>query len=120
MGMAQRKGATFEQQCADYASMRTGDEVIRSRPHGANDRGDLHGLKFLGKRVTVECKNCKKMELAEWIEEAETERGNDDGDYGVVIHKRRGKGAKNFGENYVTMTYDTFLAMSVGGFGLLF
>lgn len=120
MGRNQRKGAAFEQQCSDYISRRTGDEVIRKRTHGSKDEGDLFGIKFRGQRVTAECKNCREMRLSDWVNQAEDERGNDDGDYGVVIHKRRGCGEKHFGENYVTMTLDTFLAMSVGGADLLY
>lgn len=120
MGKNQRKGAAFEQQCADYIKAKTGDEVIRKRTHGKNDEGDLFGIRFMGKRVTVECKNCKDMRLSDWVNQADIERGNDDGDYGIVIHKRKGKGAKSFGKNYVTMTLDTFLAMSVGGSSLLY
>lgn len=115
MGKNQRKGAKFEQDCADYITMRTGGEVIRKRLHGTKDEGDLYGVRFLGKRVTVECKDCAKMELSKWLDEADVERGNDDGEYGIVIHHRKGKGAAHFGENYVTMTLDTFLAMSVSG-----
>lgn len=120
MGKSQRKGASFEQACADYITRRTGDEAIRKRLHGTKDEGDLYGVKFLGKRVTVECKDCAKMQLAEWVDEAERERGNDDGEYSIVIHHRKGRGAARFGENYVTMTLDTFLAMSVGGVELLY
>jgi hypothetical protein len=120
MGKASQKGARFEQACADYITARTGDEVIRRRLGGIHDKGDLFGVRFHGKRVTVECKDHRKMELAQWVEEAETERGNDDGEYGIVIHHRKGKGAAQFGDNYVTMTLDTFLAMSVGGSDLLY
>lgn len=120
MSRNQRKGATFEQQCSDYITKRTGDEVIRKRPHGKNDEGDLFGIKFRRQRVTAECKCCKEMRLSDWVNQAEEERGNDDGDYAIVIHKRKGKGEKQFGENYVTMTLDTFLAMSVGGAELLY
>lgn len=109
------KGARFEQACADYISARTGKEVIRKRLGGALDKGDLHGVEHLGKRVTVECKDCKKMELSQWLDEAEAERRHDGGEYGVVIHHRKGKGAARFGENYVTMSLDAFLAMCVGG-----
>ena len=56
MGRNQQKGATFEQDCADYFTAH-GCEVIRKRPHGQNDQGDLHGVRFNGKKVTVECKN---------------------------------------------------------------
>lgn len=120
MGRNQQKGARFEQACADYITKRTGDEVIRRRLGGAYDKGDLHGVRHLGKRVTVECKDCRDMKLSQWLDEAETERGNDGGEYGIVIHHRKGKGAAQFGENYVTMTLDTFLAMSVGGADLLY
>lgn len=119
MGRSQQKGSRFEQACADYITARLGDEVIRKRPHGQNDQGDLYGLRFRGKRVTVECKDCRDMKLAQWVDEAEVEKGNDDGDYGIVIHHRKGKGEAQFGENYVTMTLDTFLAMCVGGADLL-
>lgn len=119
MSKASRKGATFETQIADYISQRLGKEVIRRRLTGQNDKGDLHGLKMRGKRVTVECKNRKQMNLSQWIDEAEIERGNDDGEFGIVIHKRPGKGAKNLGENYVTMTLDTYLGMTAGAMELL-
>lgn len=120
MGRSQQKGAKFEQACADYITARTGDEIIRKRLGGSQDKGDLHGVRHMGKRVTVECKDCRDMKLAKWLDEAETERGNDDGEYGVVIHHRKGKGQAQFGENYVTMTLDTFLAMCVGGADLLY
>ena len=119
MGKSHDKGARFEQACADYIGARTGDEVIRKRTSGAHDKGDLFGVRCRGKRVTVECKDCGRMQLSEWLEEAETERGNDGGEYGIVIHHRKGRGAARFGENYVTMTLDTFLAMCVGGPDLL-
>ena len=107
---ANRKGPTFEQDCADYVTD-NGCEVIRKRPHGSNDQGDLHGVVFNGKRVTVECKNHQRMELSAWLDEAERERANDGGDFGIVIHKRKGKGKAKFGETYVTMTLETFCKM---------
>lgn len=119
MSKSSTKGARFEQACAEYISSMTGEEVIRKRLGGAFDKGDLHGVRHMGKRVTVECKDCRKAELSQWVDEAEAERANDGGEYGVVIHHRKGKGAARFGENYVTMTLDTFLAMCVGGADLL-
>lgn len=110
MGRNQQKGATFEQDCADYFTAH-GCEVIRKRPHGQNDQGDLHGVRFNGKKVTVECKNHQRMELAKWVDEAETEKVNDHAEFGVVIHKRKGKGRAKFGETYVTMTLETFCKM---------
>ena len=120
MSKEMTKGSVFEQQVADYAARRLGDRRIERRAkNGKNDRGDIAGLTHLGKRVVAECKNCKRMELSGWVKEAEVERGNDDAEYGIVIHKRKGCGEKHFGGNFVTMTLDTYLAMCVGGTDLL-
>lgn len=120
MSKQAQKGATFEQDTADYLAAALGDDRIERRvKHGTNDRGDIAGLRIHGKRVVVECKNHKRMELAEWVDEAETERGNDDADYGIVIHKRRGCGKAKFGGNYVTMTLETFAALAAGGRDLI-
>ena len=120
MSMQAQKGATFEQDTADYLAAALGDDRIERRvKHGTNDRGDIAGLRIHGKRVVVECKNHKRMVLAEWVDEAETERGNDDAEYGIVIHKRRGCGKAKFGGNYVTMTLETFAAIAAGGRDLI-
>lgn len=120
MSKQAQKGATFEQDTSDYLAAALGDDRIERRvKHGTNDRGDIAGLRIHGKRVVVECKNHKRMELAEWVDEAETERGNDDAEYGIVIHKRRGCGKAKFGGNYVTMTLETFAAIAAGGRDLI-
>ena len=120
MSREARKGAGFEQDVVDYVSKRLGEKGIERRvKNGANDRGDIAGFLIRGLRAVIECKCCKRMELSEWLKEAEIERGNDDAEFGIVIHKRRGCGKKNFGRNFVTMELDTFLAIVVGGFGLL-
>lgn len=116
MSKESRKGNGFAEDVANHIASKLGDERIERRVlHGTKDRGDIAGLIFRGRRVVVECKCCKAMELAQWVDEAEVERGNDDAEYGIVVHKRRGRGAKRVGENYVTMTLDTFLAMTAGG-----
>ncbi len=120
MSKEARRGATFEQQWCDYASRRLGDDRIERRvKNGKNDRGDVAGLRIRGMRTVVECKCCARMELSGWLKEAETERGNDDAEFGIVAHKRRGCGEKGFGGNFVTMTTDTLLAIIAGGFGNL-
>ena len=116
MSRESRRGATFEQQWCDYASRRLGADIERRAKNGRNDRGDVAGLRIRGKRTVVECKCRKSMDLAGWIGEAEDERANDDAEFGIVAHKRRGCGEKGFGGNYVTMTTDTFLAIVAGGF----
>lgn len=111
-----QKGATFEQDTADFFADALGDERIERRvKHGTNDRGDIAGLYIRGKRTVIECKNHKRMELAEWLDEAERERGNDDAEFGIVVHKRRGCGKAKFGQNYATMTLETLAAIIAGG-----
>ena len=120
MSREAKKGATFEQQWCDYAARRLGDDGIERRAkNGKNDRGDVAGLRIRGKRAVIECKCCNRLELSAWLKEADVERGNDDAEFGIVAHKRRGCGEKSFGGNYVTMDTDTFLAIIAGGFGNL-
>ena len=110
------KGNTFAEQVSNFLAKRLGEERIERRVlHGTKDRGDIAGLYVRGKRTVVECKNCKKMDLSGWIKEAEEERANDDAEFGIVCHKRKGFGEAKMGGNYVTMTLDMFLAMKVGG-----
>jgi len=117
MSREARKGAGFEQDWVDYVSKRLGDDRIERRvKNGKNDRGDIAGLLIHGKRTVVECKCCKRMELSQWLKEAEIECGNDDAEFPIVAHKRKGCGVKNFGGNFVTMDTDTFLAIIAGGF----
>ena len=114
------KGTSFEKQVVDYLAEKLGDDRIERRAkNGKNDRGDVSGLKVRGKRCVVECKNHRRMELADWVDQAEVERGNDDAEYGVVAHKRKGFGEKKVGGSYVTMTLETFAALVAGGHDLL-
>ncbi|WP_206315287.1 hypothetical protein [Streptomyces sp. C1-2] len=69
------------------------------------DRGDIAGV--VG--VVIEAKNKARMDLAEWIDEAELERANDNAWLGVVWHKRRGKASA--ADGYVTMTGAAFLEL---------
>ena len=52
------------------------------------------------------------MALAEWVNEAQTEAGNDDALAGVVWHKRRG--TTDPGDWYVTMTGADLVALLTG------
>lgn len=64
----------------------------------AVDRGDIAGMPG----VVVEVKNCARTDLAGWLDEAVLEQANDGADYGLVWHKRSGRG--DAGDWYVTMT----------------
>jgi hypothetical protein len=110
MSAASRKGASFERLIADSLAAQLDDDRIDRRvKHGVNDRGDISGMRVHGQRVVVECKNQKRLTLAEWVDEAEVERGNDDALIGLVIHKRRGKGDPL--DQYVTTTVRDLIAL---------
>ena len=105
----------FESQVAGYLADALDDDRIERRArNGSKDRGDVGGVRCIAGRVVIECKDVHKMSLSGWVNEAETERGNDDAAVGVVVHKRTGKGAKQMGEQYVTMTLADF-AVLLGG-----
>ena len=109
---AKAAGTRFETQVAAYLAEHVDDRIERRRQGGAKDRGDISGLRVRGQRVVVECKNTTRATLGPWINEAETERGNDDALAGVVAHKRHGNG--NPGDQYVTMTLRDFVALLTG------
>lgn len=105
-----QKGTGFESGVTDYMAAGLGDDRIERRAKtGAKDRGDIAGVRFRGQRVVVECKNCKRMELSEWLKEAEKEAGNDDAGFWAVVHKRKRYG--DYGEQYVTMPLKVYVAM---------
>lgn len=116
---AKQAGASFERLMADYFARVLGDDRIDRRVKtGAKDRGDIAGVRIRGRRVVIECKDYGgRHKLPEWLDEAETERGNDDAEYGIVAWKRRG--VADPAEQYITMTAETFVAMVAGGHELL-
>lgn len=109
------KGATFERMVADYMAAKLDDDgVDRQVKTGTKDKGDVRGVKIHGQRLAVECKYWAKLALSVWVKEVEIERGNLDALAGVVIHKRKGKGKGQMGEQFVTMTLDDLLALILG------
>lgn len=91
------------------------DRIDRRVKTGSKDRGDIGGVRTpFGERVVVEVKDTARLTLGSWMNEVETEKGNDDAPVGVVVHKRVGYGAAKVGGSYVTMTLDDFLRI-IGG-----
>jgi hypothetical protein len=97
---------------ADYLAAHVSDVIDRRVKTGAKDTGDIGGVRIHGQRVAIECKDVAKMNLAGWVNEADTERVNDAALAGVVVHKRRGKGSA--GDQYVTLTLDDLVALLTG------
>lgn len=107
-----QKGSTFERMIADYLARHVDDRIDRRVKTGAKDRGDIAGLRHMGHRIVLECKNTAKISLGGWAGEAETERGNDDALAGLIIHKRHGKGQPQ--DQWVTLTVGELVALLTG------
>ena len=88
------------------------DRIERRAKTGAKDRGDIGGVRHMGARVVIECKDTTKPALSAWANEAEIERGNDDAVAGIVVHKRHGKSAPE--SQWVTMTLGDLVALLRG------
>lgn len=114
---AKQAGSRFETLVANYLNAHVDDRIERRTKNGAKDRGDIAGLRHMGERVVVECKNTSKINLATWAREADIERGNDDALAGVIAHKRHGKGAAS--DQWVSMTLGEFVALLTGSRGHL-
>lgn len=106
---AKDAGTKLERETATYLAQSLGDENIVRRVRTGKDRGDIHGVKFFGNRLAIECKDVTRMNLPQWAREAETERGNDDALAGIVIHKRHGNG--NPAEQWVTLTLGELVSL---------
>lgn len=110
---AKNAGTAFELSIATHLATHIDDRIERRVKHGAHDRGDISGLRVLGNRVVIECKEYGGRLLpGEWINEAHTEMGNDDATAGIVIAKRRG--TTKPGEQWVLMTTDDLVALITG------
>lgn len=109
---AKAAGSSFETLIAKYLAATVDDRIDRRVRNGAKDRGDIGGLRVFGKRVTIECKNVTVTNLSGWVNEADIERGNDDGIAGIVVHKKRG--TQDPGSQYVTCTLRDLVALLTG------
>lgn len=110
---AKTVGTRFETSIAGYLAEHVDDRIERRAKTGAKDRGDISGVRAVhNARVVVECKDTTRTALAGWAAEVETERGNDDAEIGVIVHKRRGVGDP--GQQWVTCTVDDLVALLTG------
>jgi hypothetical protein len=91
------KGSSAERAVVDYLRAHGFPHAERRLAGSSKDRGDIAGMPG----VVVEVKNCERTNLAGWLAEAEVGQANDRADYGVVWHKRRGRG--DAGQWYATL-----------------
>ena len=110
---AKAAGARFERTIADHLAAKVDDRIDRRVKTGAKDRGDIGGLRHMGGRVVIECKDYGGvLKAGPWMNEAEIERGNDDALAGVVIAKRRG--TSDPADQWVLMTVRELTALLTG------
>lgn len=109
---AKKAGTTFERQVADYLNKHVDDRIDRRVKNGAKDLGDIAGLRHMGHRIVLECKNTTKTTLGPWAAEAEIERQNDNALAGLIVHKRVGKGQPQ--DQWVTLTLGELVALLTG------
>lgn len=112
MSAARRKGTAWESMVVEHLRANGAPHAERRALAGAKDRGDVAGIPG----VVIECKSAARVELAAWLDEAETERANDRADVGVVWIKRRGRTSP--GAGFVVMSGDQFLnLLAAAGYG---
>ena len=110
---AKAAGQRFESLVATYLNTHVDDRIERRRMSGANDRGDISGLRHMGGRIVVECKDYGgQLKPGPWVEEAHIEAGNDSALLGIVVAKRRGTTAP--GDQFVLMTLADLVALLTG------
>ena len=111
---AKQAGARFERSIADHLRDNLDDRIDRRVKTGANDCGDIGGIRTRGgDRVVLELKDYGgKQQPTAWLREAQIEAGNDDAAIGVVVSKLRGVAAP--GRQLVSMTVDDLIYL-LGG-----
>ncbi|MGJ4126739.1 hypothetical protein [Corynebacterium macclintockiae] len=109
---AKAAGARFERLISDHLRDNVSEYIDRRVKTGARDRGDISNVRSHGERVVVECKNTARPSLAQWIDEAHTQAGNDDAAVGIIIHKRHG--VADPGRQWVTMCVDDLIFFLTG------
>ena len=112
MKSAKQAGRSFETAIATYLAQELESDFIeRRRLTGANDRGDIAGVRDShDRRIVIETKNYGgRVHLAEWIKEANQEAENDDAHVGLVIAKRRG--TTDPGKQWVAMTVNDLIRL---------
>lgn len=91
------KGSGAERAVVEHLRANGFPHAERRLAGSSKDRGDIAGVPS----VVIEVKACERTELGSWLDEAVLEQANDGADYGVVWHKRRGRG--DAGLWYATM-----------------
>lgn len=107
MSKARSKGTRGENLVVE-ALQRAGFKYAERRAlNGINDKGDITGIP--GWVFEVKFHDSYAGKLGGWVDETHDERVNAKADYGVVWHRRKGKGSAE--DWFVTMSGAQFLEM---------
>lgn len=105
---AKQAGTAWESAIVAYLRDRGWPHAERRARKGANDEGDITGV--VG--VCIEAKNTTRIELANFLDQANDEGINAGADISAAWIKRRGKTSPEHG--YVVMDGATFLRLLKG------
>ena len=105
MSAARAKGTAWETAIVNYLIGEGFVMAERRALAGSLDKGDITGIPG----VVIEAKNCKTINLAQFVDEANVEATNANADVGVAWVKRRGKTSP--AEAYVVMSGTTFMEL---------
>ncbi len=95
------RGTRFESAIVDFL-LPFFPHAERRTLNGAKDKGDIAGIPG----VVIESKSANRLQLAEWLKEAQAEATNANARIGVVWAHRKGKASA--GDGYVLMDGHTF------------
>lgn len=79
---------------------------------GALDQGDVTGTPGICWEVKARKKPVSDLDVAAWMDEAETERRNAHADYGLLVVRRAGVGAANAGRWWAYMAAGDVAALA--------
>lgn len=103
------KGSRQERLIADFLRDNWSEFIDRRPLAGGKDLGDLANVRVGKHRLVVEVKCHSRLDLAGWVTEAQVEAVNDNALAGIVVAKRRGRGAPE--DQYVICTLGDFVSI---------
>ena len=110
MTHARRKGQVYERDVFHF--LQAWPELDYTPENRSGYDGEDGRMHLPYTEVSIEAKNQKAMELAEWIDQA---REQASGDPAIVIHKRRGR--SSVAEHYATMSVSDLVTLLLRAHG---
>ena len=102
---SKQKGTRWESSIVDTLQANGFPHAERRALNGNTDKGDITGIPG----VVIEAKDCQRVQLAEWVDQATLEGANAAADVAAVWAHRKGRGSPLDG--YVVMTGSQFVGL---------